>query len=1076
MIAITCSSCQKKLSVKDGLAGKKVKCPACGAIVAVPQAAAATLASQVGPGSGKPEEEKTLPPRNRSQAGNESLSDAEGHTDIGGGPKAEATRTLQSEAASGELTDFLAPPQAPDELGRLGGFRILKILGHGGMGVVFQGEDPRLGRKVAIKAMLPHLAGSKSSQERFLREARAAAALEHDHIVPILQVGEDRGAPFIVMPFLQGEPLDERLKREKLVSVAEVLRIGWEAAEGLAAAHQRGLIHRDIKPANIWLEGDKRRVKILDFGLARATSDSTGLTQTGAIVGTPQYMAPEQAAGKKDLDHRCDLFSLGCVLYRLSTGQVPFKGDDTLAILSALALDEPRPPSALRQDVPESLSDLVMQLLAKKPQERPESAQAVVEAIQEIEAQTAASSRSGLPSRTLSVKSAVPSRTLQRTGPARQAGPGGHGKKRLPWPWLVAAAGGLVVAVIGGIILLRQTPPGSQTAPVVNIDQDKGDNDKKTGVLKQQDKELAAKVVGRYKLAFRAETGSHKGATRWEFTQDRAIENGNDKGTWRIEGGKVILTYSQQFYGQVVLEFQGDNTLIGKHQQKNGQIFNWVLTRERSPNTGKLTPAFTNSLGMEFVLIPKGKSWLGGGGGRPGDNEVEITEDFYLGKYQVTQEEWEKVTGVNPSHFSRNGAGKDVVTGIPDVDLKRFPVEMVSWDDCRAFIDRLNERCKEIGWTYRLPTTKEWQYACRGGPLPDRSVSAFDFYLDKPMHHLVEQANFNDVLHRTCKVGSYRPNRLGLHDMHGNVWQWCDDADELVEDRFAMGGSWAREADCSRAARRDTAPRSLRQNQVGLRVARVPVGKEIVKVVAPETNKAGLEAGKDAERVYQMRTYYAHEGRLDDLHARFRILTVKLFAKHGISSIGYWTPIDNKDNKLVHVLAFPSREAAMKAWAAFGADRAWKAVKKKTAAKGPIVAKTESIFLKATDYSPIPKPAAIGDRIFELRIYTATPKNLDSLNARFRNHTMKLFEKHGMTNIGYWVPLEGEKGADDTLIYFLAHKSVDAARQSFAAFRDDPAWKAALKASEEKAGGPLTVPKTGVTSVMMKATDYSPLR
>jgi hypothetical protein len=236
------------------------------------------------------------------------------------------------------------------------------------------------------------------------------------------------------------------------------------------------------------------------------------------------------------------------------------------------------------------------------------------------------------------------------------------------------------------------------------------------------------------------------------------------------------------------------------------------------------------------------------------------------------------------------------------------------------------------------------------------------------------------------------------------------------------------------------------------------------------------QAGEKAERVYEMRTYYAPEGRLDDLHARFRNHTVKLFEKHGMANIGYWTPIDNKENKLVYILAYPSREAAKKSWAAFGADPAWLAVRKEAEAKGPIVAKHESLYLKATDYSPEPKPAATGERIFELRTYTATPKNLDNLNARFRNHTVKLFEKHGMTNIGYWVPLKGEKGADDVLVYFLAHKSVDAAKQSFGAFRDDPAWKAALKASEEKAGGPLTVPKVGVKSVMMKATDYSPIR
>src|SRR6202043_252637 len=174
--------------------------------------------------------------------------------------------------------------------------------GHGGMGVVFLGEDAKLGRKVAIKAMLPHLAGSKSSQQRFLREARAAAALEHDHIVPIFHVDEDRGAPFIVMPFLKGEPLDARLERDRSLPPAEVLRIGREVAEGLGAAHEAGLVHRDIKPANIWLETQPSgppRAMILDFGLARVQADNIQITQSGVIVGTPAYMSPEQARGNK---------------------------------------------------------------------------------------------------------------------------------------------------------------------------------------------------------------------------------------------------------------------------------------------------------------------------------------------------------------------------------------------------------------------------------------------------------------------------------------------------------------------------------------------------------------------------------------------------------------------------------------------------------------------------------------------------------------------------------------------------------------------------------------------------------
>ena len=170
------------------------------------------------------------------------------------------------------LTDFLSPPQADDELGRLGKYRILKVLGHGGMGVVYQAEDPKLKRKVALKAMLPTLAASASAGQRFLREAQAMAAVKHDHVVTIHQVDEERGVPFLAMEFLKGEPLDERLNREQKLPLAEVLRIGREIAEGLDAAHTTGLIHRDIKPGNIWLEAPAARVKILDFGLARAVA------------------------------------------------------------------------------------------------------------------------------------------------------------------------------------------------------------------------------------------------------------------------------------------------------------------------------------------------------------------------------------------------------------------------------------------------------------------------------------------------------------------------------------------------------------------------------------------------------------------------------------------------------------------------------------------------------------------------------------------------------------------------------------------------------------------------------------
>ena len=234
-------------------------------------------------------------------------------------------------------------------------------------------------------------------------------------------------------------------------------------------------------------------------------------------------------------------------------------------------------------------------------------------------------------------------------------------------------------------------------------------------------------------------------------------------------------------------------------------------------------------------------------------------------------------------------------------------------------------------------------------------------------------------------------------------------------------------------------------------------------------------AAEQDQRVFEMRTYYASAGRLDDLHARFRNHTVKLFEKHGMTNIGYFVPVENPDNKLIYFLAYPSLEAKAQSWKAFMADPDWLAVRKQTEANGEILAKIESLTLGATDYSPSIRPVAQAERVFELRTYTASPGNLGHLNARFRNHTVKLFEKHGINSIGYWCPLKDQLGADNTLVYIVAHKSLDAAKASFGAFRQDPAWIAAKTASEDAAGGSLTA-QDGVKSLFLKATDYSPMK
>lgn len=240
------------------------------------------------------------------------------------------------------------------------------------------------------------------------------------------------------------------------------------------------------------------------------------------------------------------------------------------------------------------------------------------------------------------------------------------------------------------------------------------------------------------------------------------------------------------------------------------------------------------------------------------------------------------------------------------------------------------------------------------------------------------------------------------------------------------------------------------------------------------TAAATAHAAEDT-RCYELRIYHTEPGRLDALHARFRDHTCRLFEKHGMANIGYWVPLNNPDGRLIYVLAYPSREARDASWKAFLDDPDWIAAKKASEESGKIVSKIESTLLTALDFSPEIKPSQAAPRVFELRTYTTTPGNLDRLLARFRNHTCRLFERHGMTNLFYWRLLPGQPGTDNTLVYFLAHKDELTARTSFAGFRGDPDWKAAREASEAAAGGSLTTP-AGVKSEILKPTDYSPTK
>src|SRR5262245_388309 len=277
----------------------------------------------------------------------------------------------------GPSLDFLASSQKPGSLGRLGHYEVMEVVGQGGMGVVLRAFDEVLHRAVAIKIMAPHLATNATARKRFIREAQAAAAVRDEHVVDIHAVEEANGLPYLVMEYVNGLSLQERLDRSGPLELKEILRIGMQAAAGLAKAHAQGLIHRDVKPANILLENGVQRVKITDFGLARAVDDAS-LTRSGVIAGTPHYMAPEQARGDP-VDHRADLFSLGSLLYAMCTGRPPFRASSTMAVLKRVCDEAAHSIREINPEIPDWLIAIIEKLHAKDPSDRFQSAAEVAE-------------------------------------------------------------------------------------------------------------------------------------------------------------------------------------------------------------------------------------------------------------------------------------------------------------------------------------------------------------------------------------------------------------------------------------------------------------------------------------------------------------------------------------------------------------------------------------------------------------------------------------------------------------------------------------------------------------------------
>ena len=383
---------------------------------------------------------------------------------------------------------FLAPPTRPGSLGRIGHYEVLEVLGRGGFGIVFRAFDEVLQRVVAVKVMAPQIATLSPARRRFLREARSSAAVRHENVVQVYEVGE-QPLPYLVMEFIPGETLQKRLERCGPLDLGEVLRIGRQIAEGLAAAHASDLIHRDIKPGNILLEGGTQKVKITDFGLARAADDAS-ISQIGVVAGTPMFMAPEQALGGK-IDHRADLFSLGSVLYVMCTGRPPFRANSTLAVLKRVAEEAPRPIPEIIADVPRWLCDLIARLHAKRPEDRIGTAREVADLL--------AQGLAALPQPKPVLSLPVVAPTGEEAAPQEGRVPAGRAAKRERAPALPSrprirrrlAAAGVLLLLFGGLGFTEATGITEFHGTVIRLFSPQG-----TLVVEVDDPAVSVKIDG----------------------------------------------------------------------------------------------------------------------------------------------------------------------------------------------------------------------------------------------------------------------------------------------------------------------------------------------------------------------------------------------------------------------------------------------------------------------------------------------------------------------------------------------------------------------------------------------------
>jgi formylglycine-generating enzyme required for sulfatase activity len=726
------------------------------------------------------------------------------------------------------------------------GYEILGVLGHGGMGVVYRARQLKANRVVALKMIRGVEHAGPTERLRFQIEAEAVARLQHPHIVQLYEVGEARGQPFFSLEFCDGGTLGEQLGK-KSPSPREAAELIEALARAMHYAHLRGVVHRDLKPGNVLLAGAERVAKITDFGLAkRIDAGARDVSQSGAIMGTAAYMAPEQAAGKvRETGPAADVYALGALLYECLTGRPPFEGPHHVVLFSVLA-DEPAPPSRLAPKVPRDLETICLTCLRKEPDRRYASAEALADDLRRFQA-----------------------------GEPIRARPVGTAERAVMW----ARRHRAITALAATVLLVAALGVAGIVWKYLDAERQKGialRNEE--AALKEAEKATKARefLVRTFRKAETDEKGANVTVRQLLDEADSRIPvEFADQPELRADLAKAVADVRRGIGRRtpqaMILEARGavrlqsaagvpraavpqallnlDDRLSLADDAQVQLVFladfhkEWLRPgREATIDFKGCDPADAilerdDSVLMTFVRLPKGTFYMGwDGAARPPKKgrKTPIKEDFEIAVHDVTQGQWQAVMGDNPSYFSRQGKGRNNVVNISDEELKLFPVESVSWEDARRFVEKLNEKERGHGYLYRLPTSAEWEYACRGGATSEAECS-FHFYFDKPTNELSsEQANFDGsrpfgqapkgkFLERTTRVGAYPSNRLGLCDMHGNVCQWFADDFAGDEDRVAQGGSWNRNGFSCRAAYRTAYSATLQDFYLGFRLARVPL-------------------------------------------------------------------------------------------------------------------------------------------------------------------------------------------------------------------------------------------------------------